>query len=201
MTGAAMAPESIFLARAVLLLGLVGLLGWSSGEKHSEAPPNVVMFYGGGLDKRVIVTDMEEIGKLFTALAQRPAAVSKRELQGRQFLSVAFYWWFGGLPSKEQLERTLRPEDAHSRTKLYLGIGHRDPVFIWPWRSDRPAARLVGLEAIEILRRWGVEVMQPSRNTGSSASPTPGAQPTGAKPGRDPTHMRGSHTRQHERNE
>lgn len=90
--------------------------------------PTVMMFYGGTLQKPVLVTgaDAAAFGDLL-----RPATVSVSELGGRPYVSVALFWGPEGNPAlngKPMAE--LTPEMAWQHGRLYLATAGQPAVLL-----------------------------------------------------------------------
>src|SRR5689334_2520114 len=98
----------------------------------SAAGPRLIMFYGGPLQKPVILADWQE-NLLFVAATHDEAKVTSRALEGRPYIKVAMFWgpeWEHYVEEGRPLDK-IRPDQANQHSRFYPAVDGHLSVFVY----------------------------------------------------------------------
>jgi len=99
--------------------------------------PVIIMFYGGGLERPVFVTDTMVFHDL-----ENPTTIRARDLGDRKYLEVAMFWGprFNPYRSGEKPMSELTVAHASQHGRLYPATGREPAVLLQtiPWADAQP---------------------------------------------------------------
>jgi hypothetical protein len=137
----------------IVVIALAAVL-WGAAPARAAAP-RLVMVSGAPLAKPVLLSDWEEIARLYGMLFNGPAASSEPR-GGRPSLQLGLFWdagiWEPYL--REGRLGSLRPEQANQFGRLYPAVPGRPALVELPGAGTWP--KRVSPQALAILARHGV---------------------------------------------
>jgi hypothetical protein len=147
----------------LLIAAWVALLAVLFGPVPAQAAyPRLILISGAGLEKRVVLDQVDEIVRLTTAIATAPS-VPHEEVEGRAYFRLSLFWgddlWEPYV--REGRLDELRPEQANQEGRFYPSYRGREAV-IDLLASGRPGPKRAPKEALAIFVRNGVPTSFPA---------------------------------------
>lgn len=139
------------------LLAGIGLTCVGGALPHPAAAPEIIVFEGEALSEPVTTIGMERNHEFMMALS-RGSGPTDGSLVGRAFVDVHMYWgmhWRSCARSAECI-RSLAPESATTRGRLYLGDGARPAVYEPRWPPRGQGRNVVSPDGMAWLEKNGV---------------------------------------------
>jgi hypothetical protein len=162
-----MTPQAT-VTRAVLGVGLVTTLcamrlpTVTTPLVRAFAAPQIMIFNGGPLRKRVVLDDIRENMLILTPPQYRGMAVNNlaSTLAHRPFIGVSLFWgpqWRPMVGNDSALEH-LSDAKANQRGKLYPARAHDDAILVLDGTLESASAVRLDSAALAILSRHGVPI-------------------------------------------
>lgn len=144
--------------RTALATTLMFVVVLAYARPTTAAAPRVLLVYGGGLDRPVILSDWEENLEFMTGTSD-PTDVRPEELEGRPYLELALFWgpeWTRYVDEGQPLA-ALQPEQANQHGRFYPAYGERGPVLtLGVVPGPGTLTRRAEPRAAEVLLRHGI---------------------------------------------
>jgi hypothetical protein len=126
------------------------------------AAPQIMIFSGGPMRKRVVMDDLRENMSILGPPQYRGTAANTlvRALADRPFIRVSLFWgpqWRPLVGSDSALEH-LNETKADQRGKLYPARAHDDAIFVLDDTFGSASAVRLDSAALAILSRHGVPI-------------------------------------------
>lgn len=127
----------------------------------SAASPRIMMFYGHGLAKAVVLSNWRDTSVVIRDMGEAPRWMHPR-LRGRPSFRVAMFWgpeWMRYM-SRHRSAANVRPSQANQFARFYPAHGSAQPLFVFdsipgPYNT---LIRVVGRFALSVLAQHGVPV-------------------------------------------
>ncbi len=127
-------------------------------QEIDAAAPWFVIFHGNHLQKRIVLKDWHENQTLALSVAEA-VNVSDRELQGRPYIDVAYFWGpdWAKYPSDEASLKKLEPKAGNQHGRFYPAHGGAEAIMTFNEASG-PLRRSITPAGLEVLAKYGIPI-------------------------------------------